>query len=45
MNFGIPQQKPETKLEKIKRVTTETVWVIGTSVFVLAFPIYLATKF
>ena len=38
------QQKQETKLEKIKRVVSEKAWVIGTSLFILGFPIYIATK-
>ena len=44
--YGMPfgQQKQETKLEKIKRVVSEKVWVIGTSLFILGFPIYIATK-
>ena len=43
MQFG-EMQKPETKYEKVKRVIGETIWVVGTSIFVLGFPIYAATK-
>ena len=40
-----PSQQPqETTFEKIKRIATEAAWVIGTSIFVLAFPIYMAHK-
>jgi len=43
MNFeGLPQK--ETKFEKVKRVVDETLWIVGTSLFVLAFPIYAAVK-
>lgn len=43
MNFGQPEQE-ETKLQKVWNFTQEAVWVIGTSLFVLAFPIYVARK-
>lgn len=41
-SLGQPRQ--ETKLEKVKRVVSEKAWVIGTSLFILGFPIYIATK-
>ncbi len=37
-------QEEETQLEKIKRITSETLWIVSTSAFVLIFPIYLATR-
>jgi hypothetical protein len=36
--------EPETRLQKIQRIATDALWVIGTSAFVLLFPIYVATK-
>jgi hypothetical protein len=38
------QQPSETRFQKIQRIATETLWVIGTSAFVLLFPVYLATQ-
>ena len=43
MQFGVPPPEP-TKAQKIKAVVQETLWVVGTSAFVLLFPIYAAVK-
>ena len=43
MQFGAPPPEP-TKLQKVKAVVQETLWVVGTSAFVLIFPIYVAVK-
>ena len=43
MQFGAAPPEP-TKFEKAKAIVQETIWVIGTSAFVLLFPIYAAIK-
>lgn len=39
------QAPPETKLQKITRIAGETVWIIATSVTIIALPVYIAVKF
>ncbi|EAY22869.1 hypothetical protein TVAG_076160 [Trichomonas vaginalis G3] len=39
----MPPPQP-SKLEQITQIVKETAWVIGTSAFVIIFPIYVATK-
>jgi hypothetical protein len=43
MQFG-ELLEPETRVQKIQRIATDALWVIGTSAFVLLFPIYIATQ-